>query len=183
MSDPTPVTYLKTLFSQTEKGRCFLRNPRQRPYTKPNQQCIDSYDLEIVKAIRNSDIPKLRAMLQEGKSCNACNRFGESIMHMACRRGLVDVVKFLIYEAHVAVDVRDDFGRTAMHDACWTIVPNLEVMDLVIRKISPDLLLSEDVRGHTPFHYARKEHWDVWVKFLEERDNILIRRLACLVLE
>ncbi|KAL7575871.1 hypothetical protein ACA910_003186 [Epithemia clementina (nom. ined.)] len=42
----------------------------------------------------------------------------------------------------------------------------------------PDLLLAEDVRGHTPFHYARKEHWDGWLNFLEERKDHLLKAFS-----
>jgi ankyrin repeat protein len=177
VDDPSPVKYLKCLFSKTDKGKEILLNPSQRSFTKPSEDFTDSYDLEVVRAIREKDLTKLRSMLEEGKSFDASNRFGESLMHMACRRGSSEVVNFLIDEAQVQVDVRDDFGRTALHDACWTPVPNFDVMDALMKQISPDMLLSEDVRGHTPFHYARKEHWDDWVTFLRERDNLLLRRL------
>jgi hypothetical protein len=177
VAEPSPVKYLKCLFSKTEKGRELILNPRRHPFTRPSQDLTDPYDLAVVRAIREEDIIKLRTMLGEGKSFNACNIFGESLLHMACRRGCLGVVNFLINEAHVHVDVRDDFGRTVLHDACWTTVPNFGVMDVLMKQMLPDTLLAEDVRGHTPFHYARKEHWDDWVTFLQERDLFLLRRL------
>jgi ankyrin repeat protein len=177
IDEPSPVKYLQRLFSQTNKGRQLILNPRRYLFTKPSQDLTDSYDLEVVRAIREEDFIKLRSMLDEGKSFDASNRFGESLLHMACRRGSLGVVNFLIDEAQVQVDVLDDFGRTALHDACWTTVPNFGVVDALMKQMLPDTLLSEDVRGHTPFHYARKEHWDDWVTFLQERDIFLLRRL------
>lgn len=177
VDDPAPVTYLKSLFDKSVTGRAFLKGTRPAsPYTKPTQAFMDAYDLKVVKAVRGNDLPTLKEMHLQGKSLNACNRFGESIMHMACRRGMLDIVTFLL-ETGCAVDIRDDFGRTPLHDACWTTVPNFEVMNVVIQKVHPDILLCQDVRGHTPFHYARKEHWGAWVSFLEERDQVLLRRL------
>jgi hypothetical protein len=177
VDDPSPIKYLKDLFNQTDKGRELILNPRQCPFTNPSQDFTDSFDLEVVRAIRGEDLIKLRSMLDDGKSFDASNSFGESLLHMACRRGCLEVVKFLVYEAQIKVDVRDDFGRTALHDACWTTLPNFGVMDVLLKQIPPDMLLNEDVRGHTPFHYARKEHWDDWVIFLQERDNFLLWRL------
>jgi ankyrin repeat protein len=177
VDDPSPVKYLKCLFSETDKGREIILNPRRRSFTKPSLDLTDSYNLEVVRAIREEDLIKLRTMLDEGKSFDASNSFGESLLHMACRRGSLEIVNFLINEAQVQVDVRDDFGRTALHDACWTTAPNFGVMDVLMKQMLPDTLLSEDVRGHTPFHYARKEHWDDWVIFLQERDIFLLRRL------
>jgi ankyrin repeat protein len=177
VDDPSPVKYLKCLFNKTDKGRKLILNPSRRPFTMPSHDFTDSYDLEVVRAIRERDLIKLRSMLDEGKSFNASNRFGESLMHMACRQGCLEVVNFLVHEAQVQVNVRDDFGRTALHDACWTTVPNFDVMDVLVKRIPLDMLLSEDLRGHTPFHYARKEHWDDWVTFLRERDIVLLQRL------
>lgn len=109
-------------------------------------------------------------MLEEGISLDACNRFGESLIHMACRRGDVNVVSFLLIEARIDINVRDDFGRSCLHDAAWTAEPNFAVMDALLDHAPAALLLSEDVRGHTPFHYARKEHWEAWVSYLKEKE-------------
>jgi hypothetical protein len=175
--DPSPVKYLKNLFNETDKGRELILNPRRRPFIKPSQDFTDSFDLEVVRAIRGEDMIKLRSMLDEGKSFDASNSFGESLLHMACRRGCLEVVNFLVYEAQVKVDVRDDFERNPLHDALWTTMPNFGVMDALLKQIPPEMLLTEDVRGHTPFHYARKEHWDDWVIFLRARNDFLLQRL------
>lgn len=82
----------------------------------------------------------------------------------------MNVIRFLLLEGRVNVFVRDDFGRTPLHDACWTAEPNFAVMDVLLEHAPPALLLAEDVRGHTPFHYARKEHWESWVSYLGERE-------------
>ena len=96
---------------------------------------------------------------------------------MACRRGDVPIVKFMIEEADVKLTVKDDFGRTPLHDACWTPEPNFELMDVLLKNCSIDALLAEDVRGHTPFHYARQDHWPKWVDFFRERNDLLSQRL------
>jgi ankyrin repeat protein len=100
------------------------------------------------------------------------NQFGESLLHLACRKSFADVVRFLVQEAGVPFNVKDDFGRNPAHDACWTIIPNWELMDLIVEKC-PDLLFVEDVRGHTPLDYVRAEHWPAWVKYLEQKGDKL----------
>lgn len=134
-------------------------------FHKPNQDEIDSYQFEVLRAVRDADIDFLRKFHQEGKSLNICNRFGESLLHLACRKQLVSVVDFLLNEANVPSQVCDDYGRTPMHDACWTAEPNFEVVDLILEKC-PDLLLIKDKRGHTPLFYARREHWANWLRHL-----------------
>jgi ankyrin repeat protein len=140
-------------------------------FVQPSDTAIQAYNLQVVQAIRQGNIPVLRTMVQHNPlSLNACNRFGESIIHMACRRGDVNVVQFLLQEAAVHIMVQDDFGRTPVHDACWTSEPNFAVMDVLLRYLpTAEMLLLPDVRGHTPFHYARREHWESWTSYLQER--------------
>lgn len=97
---------------------------------------------------------------------------------MACRRSDVDIASFLINEARVDVHVRDDFGRNILHDSCWTSKPNLKMMDLLLRHVSPEMLVAEDVRGHTCFDYCRKEHWPVWIEYLQSKEKELKQRIT-----
>ena len=174
---PRPVAFLEHLYRKTERGSKLLQSNVRRTFLKPTPEAVDAYDLSVVHAVRAGDVAVLRTMLHQGVSFDASNRFGESIIHMACRRGDARVVRFLIDEAHVQLEVRDDFGRTPLHDALWTPKPNFDVFDALLRVAPSHLLLAEDIRGHTPFHYARKEHLDAWVKFLAERSDLLERKL------
>jgi hypothetical protein len=133
---------------------------------------IKAYGLDVLKAIREGDIEQLRAFHNEGRPLKCSNRFGESLLHLACRKGLLSVVDFLINEIGVPLNVVDDMGRNPLHDAFWAIEPNLELVDVLVTQC-PDLLLVSDKRGHTPFSYARREHWSKWVTYLKERSNLL----------
>jgi len=139
-------------------------------FHNPTEDEIAAYSQDVLKAVRERDVDQLRAFVREGRSLQCSNRFGESLMHMACRRGFTDVVKFLVLEANCTIFMRDDYGRTAMHDAAWSPLPNFEMMEFLIEQ-APVLLLMSDVRGHTPFSYVRKEHWDAWIGFLQERKD------------
>jgi hypothetical protein len=46
---------------------------------------------------------------------NCFNRFGESLLHMDCRRGFEDTVEFLLDQPEVDVRICDDNGRTILH--------------------------------------------------------------------
>jgi hypothetical protein len=37
---------------------------------------------------------------------------------------------------------------------------------------------SHDRRGHTPFDYARREHYAEWMSFLQENKALIERRVA-----
>jgi Ankyrin repeats (3 copies) len=127
---------------------------------------MDAYDQDVLTAIRSRNIDQLRTFHESGRPLKCSNQFGESLLHLACRRGFVDVARFLILEAGVPVQVKDDYGRTPLHDACWTCDPNFELVELILSQ-SSDLLFLSDRRGHCPLSYTRKEHWSAWTEFLK----------------
>lgn len=141
-------------------------------FVEPNQKEIDAYGFEALDAVRSQNIEKLKEFHKEGRPLKCSNRFGESILHLACRKGFYDVTKFLVEEADVPVWVKDDFGRTPLSDACWTVEPNFDLMDVLIAK-APDLLLISDARGHTPLDYVRREHWEKWIQYLKNKHSDL----------
>lgn len=96
-------------------------------------------------------------------SLSACNRFSESIVHMACRRSSIEVIKFLI-DNGADITIADDYGRTPLHDACWRPEPCFDIVALLLNH-NLDLLRYQDVRGFIPLHYVREEHWLQWCAF------------------
>ena len=138
----------------------------------PTEKQIESFNVNVVKVVREGNLEKLRLMHKDGQTLQCCNRFGESLLHMACRRGLIDIVKYLINEANVSLRLRDDFGRTPLHDAFWTGEPNLCLIEFMLTK-EPDLILMKDKRGHCPLEYARKNHWSQWSEFLISKPNLV----------
>ena len=146
-------------------------------FTKPTEEQIAAYDAQKITAVRNGDIVTLRSLLEAGQNLSCCNKFGESLIHMACRRGHIDVVRFLLQDAKVSLTVRDDYGRTPFHDCCWRPSPSYDLMELLLREGDPRLLLLKDVRGHTPFDYSGAQ-WAGWNEFLESRKDLLLSRLA-----
>jgi ankyrin repeat protein len=87
---------------------------------------------------------------------NCFNRFGESLLHMDCRRGFEDTVEFLLDQPEVDVRICDDNGRTILHDACWNPLPQLKTCRRILQR-DPTLLFISDNRGCSAFQYARRE--------------------------
>jgi hypothetical protein len=167
-----PAEYIRSIMPEGSRKR------KRSVRTTPSEEQMENYDMESVRAIRSNDIDTLRILLEEGKSFDACNRNGESILHLACRRGNLETVRFLLLEAGVDANVQDDMGRTALHDVCWRPTPNTDMMALLIRAVSPELLLAEDIRGHCCFDYCRQADWGQWMTFLHETSPVIKRRAA-----
>ena len=127
-------------------------------------QQIEHYDLALVSAVKRGDIGVIRQLATLGRRMDACNKHGESIVHIACRRGNVEILKFLL--AHGAkVDICDDQGRTPLHDACWNR-PSFECVKIIL-ELNLHLLRVMDCRGAPPLDYIKREHWPEWRKFFD----------------
>lgn len=133
---------------------------------------VAAYNMKVVGAVRNNDVNALKQLHEEGQALNCFNRFGESLLNMSCRRGFADIVSYLLQQPDIDVRIRDDSGRTPLHDACWNPKPQLEICKGLIER-DPALLLIADKRGHTAFQYARREDWGTWCKFLHENRQSL----------
>jgi hypothetical protein len=139
------------------------------------EDSLAAYQADVIQAIREEDIEALRRIKNSGRSLQGCNRYGESLMHIACRRGSPEVLSFLINEGECSLRVIDDYGRTPLHDACWQAEPNFELIDIVL-DAEPDLLMLRDRRGFVALEYVRREHWGVWIQYLSFRMKREIRR-------
>jgi hypothetical protein len=132
---------------------------------------VENYNHETIALVRSRNINQLRENYKTGQCTNPCNRFGESLLHMACRRGFTEV-SFFVQEAQQDVRVRDDYGRTPLHDVCWSVEPNFDLLKLLIVQ-DPSLLLASDRRNHCPLDYVREEHWGAIKAFLTENKDVL----------
>lgn len=141
-------------------------------FVEPETSEIEAYGFESLNAVRTQNVELLRKFHEEGRPLKCSNRFGESLLHLACRKSFAGVVQFLVREAKVPFAVKDDFGRNPAHDACWTVTPNWDLMDLIVEEC-PDLFFIEDVRGHTPLDYIRREHWPEWEVYLTKKGTAL----------
>lgn len=163
-----PMEYVKKLVDQYGDKSYILDSSEDDFFLKPCQEHLDAYQANTIFAIRQGDIDALREIKKSGQSLQGCNKFGESIVHLSCRRSNVAVPTYLISEGGVSLRVRDDYGRTPLHDAFWHKEPDIPLVELILNK-EPQLLFISDKRGHTPLDYARKEHWETWNRYFETR--------------
>jgi hypothetical protein len=141
-------------------------------FCKVSEEQMAAYNNDVVAAVRNNELDQLKRLHQNGQAMNCFNRFGESILNIACRRGFEDVVRYLLDQPDVSVRHSDDCGRTPLHDTCWHPSPQLTICKWILER-DPALFFAMDRRGCTAFQYARPEHWPIWRKFLLDNRNSL----------
>jgi hypothetical protein len=133
-----------------------------------------SYQTHLIQMLQSKDpstTEALRQALSSGISPNACNAFGESLVHMMSRRGDAKGLQILI-DNGCNLQVADDYGRTPLHDCCWAADPAFEVADIILAA-DPRLFYMADLRGSVPLSYVRKEYWPLWIDYLESKKDIL----------
>ena len=107
----SPQAYLDKMLSKRGYSTTKYCSLEGGYYCRPTPYQQASYGVRISQAVRGSDSTTLRRLLDCGLSPNPCNNFGESLIHMVCRRGDSKILRILL-EAGCSLQVTDDYGRT-----------------------------------------------------------------------
>ncbi|CAM9181630.1 unnamed protein product, partial [Hapterophycus canaliculatus] len=173
----SPQAYLEAILSE----RGYDCTPRSSASDGcrcvPTQKQIDDYQVPLVEAVRRWDLGALEALAAQGVDMGASNRFGESVVHLATRRGSAPVLQFLLSHGG-SLRICDDYGKTPLHDAFWTAEPRFDLVSMML-ELDWGLLRATDVRGATPLRYAKRGHWAGWCAFLDRvKDHLWPHLLA-----
>jgi Ankyrin repeats (3 copies) len=138
-------------------------------FPKITDEYVRCYTMEVVTAVRNDDVAALRRIhkTNPNRTMLCGSKFGDSIVHLACRRNCVNVLEYLLCELNISPQIVCDYGRTPLHDALWTRKPNERILALLLKK-SPDLLFVTDHRGSTPLSYAPRDQWTYLCRFIAQ---------------
>mmetsp|Transcript_29979 Transcript_29979/g.69914 ORF Transcript_29979/g.69914 Transcript_29979/m.69914 type:complete len:427 (-) Transcript_29979:28-1308(-) len=132
----------------------------------PTPLQIASYGPRMVQIVRSNDDRALRDTLGVGLSPNPCNQFGESLLHMICRRGDTTLLTIMM-EAGTSLQVCDDFGRTPLHDGLWSANPAFDVVSIILKQ-DAGMFFMKDRRGALPLSYVHKDHWPAWFEWFDK---------------
>jgi hypothetical protein len=138
-------------------------------FPKITDDFSQGYTMELVTAVRNDDVAALRRIQEENpaRSLLCGSKFGDSIIHLACRRNCVKVLEFLLCEMDLSPQLVCDYGRTPLHDALWNTKLNERILTLLLNKC-PELLFVTDNRGSTPLSYTPRDQWKYICRFLAQ---------------
>jgi len=143
-------------------------------YNKPTAYQQKSYGIAVTRAARSGNVQALCKLIKSGLSANPCNKFGESLIHIISRRGksrnAFDMLRELC-QLGSQIHLCDDFGRTPLHDACWTVDPCFQSISLFLDR-DINLLRLRDKRGSSPFDYVEKRNQRQFVEFLLAKKDV-----------
>jgi len=147
--------------------------PYEDSFLRVTDERVMAHSKEMTDAARSINMKTLQRFLKEGRNLQACNKFGESLVHIVCRRGSLEGLSFLVDKGHASLMVRDDFGRNPLHDAAWTDKPSFELIKLILT-LAPGLLFAKDLRGSTPLAYIPRTRWVEWSHFLALNKDLIL---------
>lgn len=171
-----PDDFLKKLLEDRGASLESMMVPEEDSYLTVTKKQIERYP-QVAQLARDSDLDGLRKLHTEGIDLQCANRFGESVLHIVCRRGYYDLLTFLLRDAGTSVRVKDDFGRTPLHDAAWTHEPDFRLIRLILTD-APDLIFAHDKRGFSALAYVPPQRWGAWCEFLGQSIDLIMAAKA-----
>ncbi|GKY99583.1 hypothetical protein MPSEU_000912600 [Mayamaea pseudoterrestris] len=172
LGNVSPMETLKQIRESLGRSTDPVRNETVRDFFQHDEHHIAAYDLKVMTAVRSNDFVGLQEMYASGKELQCCNRFYESILHTVARRGLDEMLDFLLVKAKLSLRVCCASGRTPLHDACWTNSPNFVSVKRILHEC-PDFLLIGDNRNYTPLNYVPRDCWGEWNDFLKANPDLV----------
>lgn len=166
---PSPFQCLKDMFTELGADMATKSYESHSDWMPWN---MEGYTAELTTSIRENDVQTVRRLKEKGQNLQCSNKFGESVVHTAARRGSYDVLEYFIQEAEVSIQVCCDSGRNPLHDSCWTGQPQFDCVRLLLENC-PELLLFTDKRGFTPLEYVPKDTYHLWSGFLKRNRHLL----------
>lgn len=168
----SPQVYLDAMIRAQGYSNKKVETLKTAYYNKPTPLQVASYDLHLIDVVKAFDHDNLKELMSSGISPNPCNAFGESLVHMVCRRGDAKALE-LFLENGASLQIADDYGRTPLHDCCWSANPAFDVADKILNA-DIRLLHTKDARGYVPLSYVRIEHWAAWIEYLETQKGTFL---------
>jgi hypothetical protein len=165
-----PQSYLNALMRSRGYPVVHYDSLQTAYYNKPTELQQASYDVHLIDLVKNHQLDELRDCLAMGLSPNPCNAWGESVLHLLCRTGSPPSVLQVFVQAGADVQVVDDYGRTLLHDACWSVHPCMATIEMLLDH-DVHLLQMRDCRGAQPLSYVPEAHWADWMTFLGQHKD------------
>lgn len=175
----SPGEYLSTTLTS-----CGVE-PRRSPFSEQAARFFLPYTersqirLEVLRAIRQKDKRVLGELdeLKPQSLREERNIFGETLAHLVCRWGMLDMFTYLVVDlAAVSLNVKDCHGRSPLHNACMAHRPNWALVGKILKE-EPELMLYPDDFGALPFDYIQPCYHSECVGFLSDTRGAWLDKL------
>ena len=91
------------------------------------------------------------------------SQFGRTPLHMACEKGHLDLVKYLVEQKNANISALDNNDNTILHLACFH--DNMPVIKFIVEELKFPINI-QNKNGWTPLKYASGKDLSNVVKYL-----------------
>ncbi|RLV61465.1 ankyrin repeat domain-containing protein [Parashewanella curva] len=134
------------------------------------QKLSSSYS-QLEKACASDNLPQLQQLWAEGVDLLACDKQGNTALHIAAVNNSTQCIEFLISNG-VCVDVCNKAGITPLHCACYN--GNLQAYELLVNKNAN--VDSTCQKGCNILHYAAEsDDLELLKTLLNEHPNLIYK--------
>mmetsp|Transcript_40847 Transcript_40847/g.57442 ORF Transcript_40847/g.57442 Transcript_40847/m.57442 type:complete len:504 (+) Transcript_40847:36-1547(+) len=166
VADCPPHQFLLGILTQRGYSAQSFASEEVGYHVEPTPLQLASFGTVVLKALHAKDASALSDLLSVGLSPNPCNRFGDSLLSLVCKRTDHEILQVLINHG-CDLQVCDSFGRTPLHNVAWATTFS-KAMVKAILDCDLNQLLVHDKQGQCPLEYVRKSQWEFWNCFLKE---------------
>ena len=135
----------------------------------PNKQLQQDLDIALHDAVESEDTVAVMTLLTAGANVNIINQYGEAPLHIAVKRGFIDIVKhLLVHHAHVNTAVTKGLfeGDTPLHFAASHGDICLVKILLAAKTKVNTILVKGPFEGETPLDGATRGNYTEIVTLL-----------------
>ena len=124
-------------------------------------------DAKLYRAAKNGILARVQQLVQRGANMNATHYDDEyTALHVACYKGHLDVVRYLIEDGLVNAETANKKGNTALHHACCES-GCVDVVRYLIQHAEANTEATNK-NGETPLHFASESDDVKAVRYLIE---------------
>lgn len=128
---------------------------------------LEQLNLELINSVKQSNLNKVKEYINKGADISTKDNHGKTPLHIAAKRGLLDIAKFLL-DKGADIDAQENkFGRAPLHLAAAK--GHLDIVKYLIEKGADVDVYQGGWSYSTALHLAaQKGHLDI-VKYLIEK--------------
>ena len=118
----------------------------------------------LLLACENGDLPMIQYFIEKQHADIHVNEKGKTLLHIACFRGNVEVIKYLMNLYPFDVEAKDEKGQTPLFYA----VQSLNNVEYLVEELHANVN-QQDKKGCTPLHYCTfvsQEHYKYLYEYL-----------------
>ena len=131
----------------------------------------DSSGEQLVRACRYGDLSQVQDIVRGGADINYCHSFNNTPLIWSLVNKQWNISDYLLSLPGINVNIRDSYGRSALHYAC-SEGASINIVQTILNKASREVINSRNSDNYTAIMFAVKYNHIELVRHLGVREEI-----------